>query len=352
MDKEAVGSRGPARLAAASLLVLAFALTAPACRKGGEAGGDEPREIFDPATVSYPYPPDDPYRFEPPPAAGEGTEPYARDYEFSEDWFTRSIPVWEHVLRPLRGQPGLSYLEVGVFEGRSALWMLENVLSDPASRLTGIDIFPGDLEERYLRNLELSGFAAKATTINGSSQVELRKLPDESFDIIYIDGSHSADDVLADAVLAWELLKVGGLLLLDDYWWVGPDDSRPFPEELRPGPAIDAFVTAYRNEIEVIHRHYQVVLRKKRNPCRWKWDCVPMGQYVYEWRDRALYRQEGYEAVEISEAEAGFLERLIASRRFGETWFSPDPALEWDPGLRDMLDRLDLRLDRGPAPPL
>jgi len=31
------------------------------------------------------------------------------------------------------------------------------------------------------------------------------------FDLIYIDGSHQAPDVLADSVLAFELLRVGGL---------------------------------------------------------------------------------------------------------------------------------------------
>lgn len=330
------------------LLVVAVA----ACGERRSAVREGASGAFDPETVEYPDLLGDPYRFAVPPPSGSEGPSYAQDYEFTEDWFTRSIPLWEHVLAPFRGQPGLSYLEVGVFEGRSALWMLENVLTDPASRLTGVDVFPGDLRERYQRNLDLSGFASKATTITGPSQVELRKLPGESYDIIYVDGSHSADDVLADAVLAWELLKTGGLLLLDDYWWVGPESDRPFPEELRPGPAIDAFITSYRPEIEIVHRAYQVALRKKRNPCRWKWDCVPLGNYLYEWRDRALLRREGFEAVEISEAEAVLLERLIASRRPGETWFSPDPALAANSQLGALLDRLDLRLDRGPLPPL
>jgi predicted O-methyltransferase YrrM len=334
------------------MLCLGLVLVVAACGQSDSPGGDADSGRFDPTSVEYPDPLADPYRFAVPPESGSGTPLYAQDYEFSEDWFTRSIPLWEHVLAPFRGRPGLSYLEVGVFEGRSALWMLEQVLTDPGSRLTGIDIFPGDLKGRYLRNLELSGQAARATTIAGPSQDELRKLPAESFDIIYVDGSHSADDVLADAVLSWELLKVGGVLLLDDYWWVGPENERPFPEELRPGPAIDAFITAYRNEIEILHRAYQVVLRKKANPCRWKWDCVPVGGYAYEWRDRALLRQGSWEAVELSESETELIELLIASRRPGETWFSPEAALAEDPALRALLDRLDLRLDRGPLPPL
>jgi hypothetical protein len=33
------------------------------------------------------------------------------------------------------------------------------------------------------------------------------------------DGSHRARDVLEDAVLSWPLLKVGGIMLFDDYLW-------------------------------------------------------------------------------------------------------------------------------------
>ena len=49
----------------------------------------------------------------------------------------------------------------------------------------------------------------------------LRRLPLESFDIIYIDGSHAVNDVLEDAVLSFRLLKPEGILIFDDYRWVG-----------------------------------------------------------------------------------------------------------------------------------
>lgn len=39
------------------------------------------------------------------------------------------------------------------------------------------------------------------------------------FDLIYIDGSHMRLDVLTDAVMAWQLLRVHGILVFDDYEW-------------------------------------------------------------------------------------------------------------------------------------
>ena len=69
--------------------------------------------------------------------------PYQQPYVFNDDndWFTHKLPAWEVALKDKVGEPGLNYLEVGVYEGRSVLWMLENVLTDPTSTVTGVDIF-------------------------------------------------------------------------------------------------------------------------------------------------------------------------------------------------------------------
>jgi len=184
--------------------------------------------------------------------------PYQKDYDFTEDWFTGNVPFWKIAMVSFQGKPNLHYLEIGLYEGRSAIWMLENVLTHPTARLTGIDIFTGLLKERYLANIEKSGFAHKVTTIVGPSQEELRKFPLNSFDIVYIDGSHAADDVLEDAILGWRLLKAGGLLVFDDYRW-----KLEKPREKTPKLAIDIFFRLYGKHFDVIHNAYQVILRKK-----------------------------------------------------------------------------------------
>lgn len=231
------------------------------------------------------------------PVAGTLEDPGQAD-DFSYDWTSRNIPVWTRVLGPMMGKPELNYLEVGVFEGRTVVWMLENVLTHPTARFTGIDIFPGDLEEKYLATLEATEQAGKATTISGYSQVELKKLPAESFDIIYIDGSHTADDVLADAVLSWQLLKDDGLLIFDDYTWVGMPPTGRLPSELRPGVAIDAFINSYRNYLTVVHREYQMIVRKRGNPCPEKRSCSPLGEYLYDWDEgRPTRRSNGRQVV-------------------------------------------------------
>ena len=125
---------------------------------------------------------------------GKSAYTYKKPYKFVSDWFSPAIPSWEKALAPYVGKHNLRYLEIGVLEGRSLFWILENVATHPSSRLTGIDIVVGNVSE----NLRISGAADLIEMIQGRSQVVLRTLPADSFDIVYIDGSHRGDDVLVD----------------------------------------------------------------------------------------------------------------------------------------------------------
>lgn len=259
-------------------------------------------------------------------------------YNFLKDWVTRNVPLWEKVLSPFKGKPDIHYLEIGVFEGRSIIWMLENILTHSTSKATGIDTFPGNLKENFLANLKISGFADKVTTITGLSQIELRHLPLDSFDIIYIDACHTTDDTLADAVLSWPLLKNEGLLIFDDYYWKEKED---FPLELRPKIAIDAFITTYRNFIEVVHHNRQIILKKRKtiSGCT---DCFPIGQYVYAWEKKKLYDLDTKEPITLSETEKNLIEKLIKLKEFGKTEFSLDDKILHDEEFINLRTRLKI----------
>lgn len=187
---------------------------------------------------------------------------YAKKYDFTTDWFSDDIPIWESVLSRFAGQANVEYLEVGVFEGRAAMWMLENILTHPSSRLTGIDLFEGQYDDpypefgsRYFANLKLSGAGERAETIKGYSQVELRKLPLNHYDIIYIDGSHENKDVLEDAILSMRLLKKDGVLIFDDY---GRRDTKLGAPKL----GIDAFFHYFGDQFKLLHNDRQILLKK------------------------------------------------------------------------------------------
>jgi hypothetical protein len=183
---------------------------------------------------------------------------FKHPYEFSVDMFTHNIPVWEKALARFKDQPDIHYLEIGLAEGMSAVWMLENILTHSSARLTGLDLFAGRFtEDVYKANITRSGMEEKTTTLKGYSQELLRTLPLDTYDIVYIDGSHRINDVLEDAILSWRLLKDNGIMIFDDYRYLR--DRWHVPKV-----AIDAFADCFGDQFEVIHNSYQLILQKKQ----------------------------------------------------------------------------------------
>src|SRR5215213_3940017 len=62
-------------------------------------------------------------------------------YRFTNDFFSINILPWQRDLSRFAGRAGLSFLEVGSYEGKSACWLLRNILSHESGRLTCVDIF-------------------------------------------------------------------------------------------------------------------------------------------------------------------------------------------------------------------
>jgi precorrin-6B methylase 2 len=54
-------------------------------------------------------------------------------------------------------------------------------------------------------------------TYSGDSSKTLKLQPDKSFDLIYIDGSHTYEGVLADTIEAIRIVEQNGILIFNDY---------------------------------------------------------------------------------------------------------------------------------------
>ena len=181
---------------------------------------------------------------------------------FSEDWFSRHKPVWDGILEAKKPR---HILEVGSFEGLSATYLVEKASMFGEVAICCIDTWQGgeehtgidfvSVEDRFDKNL-------KYAMDRASNRVELLKLKMESykalaglitndlkFDLIYIDGSHMAADVLSDAVLAFRLLRVGGTMIFDDYMLVDKDTDILHHPQL----AITHFMSVYRKQMEQIN---------------------------------------------------------------------------------------------------
>jgi len=177
-----------------------------------------------------------------PEAAAEGP-----DYDFTVDWTSKRGDVWTRHLGKFKGKPGVQGLEVGCLEGRSTLWFLDNILTDPTSHMTCVDIFEPQNEKRFDHNMEVSGHSKRITKHKGYSQDVLRTLEYNTYDFVYIDGCHLASCALTDAILSWDLLKPGAIIIFDDYMW-----RMHAPAHTRPKIAVDSFLEAFSVEIKVL----------------------------------------------------------------------------------------------------
>lgn len=170
------------------------------------------------------------------------------------NFFEKWIPNWQTFLGHLSGSEGVVGIEIGVLHGDCAVFCAEKIANGSNSRHIAIDINETD----YLKN-NIAPYS-NISFIKGKSYDILRKhFSDTEFaDYIYVDGSHLAIDVLSDAVLSWSLLKVGGILIFDDYGWgIHTND-----EKQKPKLAIDAFLSAYTQHYQLLQLNWQVFLKK------------------------------------------------------------------------------------------
>ena len=177
---------------------------------------------------------------------------------FTEDWFCGNIPQWKKFVFDVDKRDIWKCLEIGSYQGRSCLWILENVNIES---ITCIDTFEGSIEnsDSQKQNLfsmfkhNIEGYEDKVIIKRGYSRDVLKTL-DEKYDFIYVDGSHQPQDVITDAVLSFDLLKTGGYMIFDDFG--RPTDNSPAH---RP---ILAFLEFYSKFIDIVHVDYQVIIKK------------------------------------------------------------------------------------------
>lgn len=176
-------------------------------------------------------------------------------YVFDYDWFSMHIPYLERLF----AENDIRHvLEIGSWEGRSSVWFLEQLRAKEQCSLTCVDTWAGgeehagaDMEEvyaRFLHNTRLSGGNVGKLRMRSVCALSRLVIMHRAFDLIYVDGSHQAPDVLTDLVLSVELLRPGGFLICDDYAWDSPDRN-PLRE---PKIAIDCFDLIFSERMEQI----------------------------------------------------------------------------------------------------
>jgi len=202
----------------------------------------------------------------------------SKTYQFDDDWFTSNIPTWLHAFAQTdvqRDSP-LKYLEIGSWQGRSTLFVAETL---PNAHLTCVDTWEGADEHKSLHAVDaetlstveavfdrnLDAHKGRITKVKATSYAYFQAhFEPNIFDIVYVDGSHHADDVIVDAAKSFEMLRVGGLMIFDDYF--GGYYAQPLDN---PAGAINAFLRLKQHQLEVVSFDYQLVVKKTKASERW-----------------------------------------------------------------------------------
>lgn len=184
------------------------------------------------------------------------------EYQFTTNWLAQNLGYVNMILKSFAPR---RILEIGCFEGRSTVHFIEYLWKTHKSgSITCIDPWVdyaemqgemyknlSEAETKFDQNISLAleNTNIVFTKLKGPSIKMLSKLvveESEQFDLIYVDGSHMAVDVFADAALSFHLLKSGGVMIFDDYvksveFWA--DDYQ------HPQIAVDAFMKVHANKL-------------------------------------------------------------------------------------------------------
>jgi len=180
----------------------------------------------------------------------------------NEKWFCNNLYF---LTKNLSNSKGISHiLEIGSYEGRSAIFYLSLF---PNSTITCVDTWTGS-DEHDSKNFSTIENNFDQNTLQYKELNRLNKFKMSSnefflsnknkFDLIYVDGDHSANQVKVDIDNAWKLVNSGGLLILDDYlWWFYKDLKK------NPATAINDFITSNIKNIKHLIVWKQVIIQKK-----------------------------------------------------------------------------------------
>jgi predicted O-methyltransferase YrrM len=167
------------------------------------------------------------------------------------------------------GQRKVNILEIGTYTGVSIINLLNLI---PNSYATVIDtwknydecqlmenIDKNQIEQSFYRNIKTKKLEDKIKVLKGDSFEMLMKLvkQNEKFDFVYVDGSHKCLDCYSDLLLSWELLNVGGIMVIDDVPYNKENGVLESPYE-----GVIHFMKKYENKYKILKNNYRLFLEK------------------------------------------------------------------------------------------
>ena len=188
---------------------------------------------------------------------------YLKKKNITTDFFSINAYYWKKFLRTL--PENFKYLEIGSLEGNSALFIINNF---KVKKVVCVDIWEDEkFKEEQHKNFNnykknINEFSNIVETFKGSSDSFFLNQKDK-YDVIYIDGSHEADQVYKDIKNSWKILNINGVLICDDYFY---GNIYKNPDNV-PSIAINKFVNELleNNSVGILCVNNSQIFLKKRN---------------------------------------------------------------------------------------
>jgi glycosyltransferase involved in cell wall biosynthesis/tetratricopeptide (TPR) repeat protein len=113
-------------------------------------------------------------------------------------------------------KPDARMLEIGVKTGISLIAMMFSVANSSG---VAVDTWNPSMERSFNKNIQNSGMSERVLSLYSESHDVLLNLYSarESFDVIYMNNSTTSLDCYANITIAWKLLKIDGLLIVDKF---------------------------------------------------------------------------------------------------------------------------------------
>ena len=167
--------------------------------------------------------------------------------DISKKWFTNNLYF---IKKNLANTKIKNLLEIGSYEGRSALFFLDLF---KITKISCVDTWSGSDEHKDINFLAIENnfdfntksFKEKKTLLKFKmTSDEFFKQNKNKFDFIYVDGDHAKDQVYKDLINSWSILNSNGFLLIDDYmWW--------YFKDLKKNPAsVNSFIKKFLIKLE------------------------------------------------------------------------------------------------------
>jgi predicted O-methyltransferase YrrM len=181
--------------------------------------------------------------------------------------FTHALKKSLGFLYPTKPEEVMKCVEIGSFEGKGSIVIMDTLCKNKNSVLYCIDPF----DDEYVKDNEAMSFwnnacngqhsrfkhntanMPKIIEMRGYSDIMIPVFEDDSIDFCYIDGDHSPEQVYKDITNMLRKMKNNSIVLFDDYLWE--------VNGIVTKKGIDRFLEEYKGKYDLLFSNYQLAIR-------------------------------------------------------------------------------------------